>query len=80
LPALQMLRICLFGLSNHRKEPERYVQYVLKFFIDDNKAGGAKIFRLKKYFPMIIIRDDLREKIIKNKITGIDFIDTWELK
>jgi hypothetical protein len=61
---------------------ERVGKYenLMKFVIDDNKVGEAKIFRLKKYFPAIIIRDDLREKIIKNKITGIDFIDTWELK
>jgi hypothetical protein len=30
LPALKMLRIFLFGLSNRRKQPERYVQYRLK--------------------------------------------------
>jgi hypothetical protein len=49
-----------------------------KFFIDNNKVGNAKIFRLEKYFPQIIFREDLVEVIINNKITGMDFINTWE--
>jgi hypothetical protein len=32
LPALKLLRIFLFGLSNRRKQPERYAQLVLRTF------------------------------------------------
>jgi hypothetical protein len=32
LPALEMLRISLFGPPNRRKQPERYVQYGPKIF------------------------------------------------
>ena len=49
-----------------------------KFVIDNNRVGNAKIFRLEKYFPEIIFREDLIELIINNSITGIDFINTWE--
>jgi hypothetical protein len=31
LQALKMLRIFLFGLSNRRKQPERYAKWVLNF-------------------------------------------------
>jgi hypothetical protein len=31
LPVLKMLRIFLFGLSNRRKQPERYAKRALKF-------------------------------------------------
>jgi hypothetical protein len=51
-----------------------------RFIIDNTKIGNAKIFRLKKYFPVIIIREKLMEILIENKISGIGFIDTWELK
>ena len=66
--------------NTNRKERIGKYEDLSRFVIDGTKVGGAKIFRLKKYFPAIIVRDDLIELINKYKITGIDFIDTWELK
>jgi hypothetical protein len=41
LPALKMLRIFLFGLSNRRKQPERYASFFEKSIknIDRNKQN-----------------------------------------
>jgi hypothetical protein len=71
-----------FWTNENTNIKERIGKYenLLKFIIDDNKVGDAKIFRLKKYFPAIIIREDLLELLVRNKVNGMDFVDTWELR
>jgi hypothetical protein len=34
-----MLRICLFGRSKRRKQPERYMPFFLKFMGNNGKGG-----------------------------------------
>ncbi|MEZ4786697.1 MAG: hypothetical protein R2790_02145 [Flavobacterium haoranii] len=49
-----------------------------RYYIDSTKVGKSKIFRLIKYFPQIIITEDLKKVFEENKITGLEYHTTWE--
>lgn len=49
-----------------------------RYYIDSTKVGNSKIFRLEKYFPQIIITEDLKRIFEENEITGIEYNTTWE--
>ena len=44
------------------------------YLLDNNKVGNAKIFRLEKHFPTIIITEGFVEKIKENNITGLRYV------
>jgi hypothetical protein len=44
-----MLRISLSGPPNRRKQPERYVQYPLKFFEELCQAASPLIDKIKNW-------------------------------
>ena len=44
------------------------------YLLDNNKVGNAKIFRLEKHFPTIIITEEFVEKIKENNITGLRYV------
>jgi hypothetical protein len=43
-----MLRISLFGPPKHRQQPERYVQYALKFVGNIKKLSKKGLSKTKK--------------------------------
>lgn len=49
-----------------------------RFYLDSTKVGKSRIFRLQKYFPEIIITEDLKKIFEENKITGLEYHTTWE--
>lgn len=44
-----------------------------RFSIDSTKCEGARIFRLLKYFPAMIVTEDLKQLIVQSGITGLTF-------
>jgi hypothetical protein len=68
--------------SGNTTMKERFGNYenLGRFVLDESKIGTARIFRLQKFFPAIMVSEILMESFFTNQITGIGFLDTWTLK
>lgn len=44
-----------------------------RFSIDRTKCDDSRIFRLLKYFPAMIITEDLKQSFVQSGITGLKF-------
>jgi hypothetical protein len=58
--------------------PERYTE-IERLFLDDDKINpDLKIFRITSMPELIIVREDLKEKIEEEQITGVAFVGMGE--
>lgn len=44
-----------------------------RFHIDSARCGDARIFRLAKYFPTVIVTEELMQSIVRVGISGLSF-------
>jgi hypothetical protein len=70
------------GLDHDKSELEysnnNFVAFVDSLVLNESKIGDHAIFRLKDFPQAILVRDNLANEIIKNNLTGINFIKPEE--